>query len=282
MTPPDVDPADLHAKRARLEGLLSGLGAVAIAFSGGVDSTVLLATARRVLGRDKVLAVTATGDIFPPGEADEARALADRLDAAHEVLAVHPLDSRHFRENPPDRCYYCKLSIFGAVLAMAKRRGLAAVCDGGNVDDAGVHRPGMRAIAELGVRSPLKEAGLAKRDIRALARDLDLPVWNRPAMPCLATRFPYGHPVTLEGLKRVAAAEAVLQDLGFSPCRVRDHGPIARLEVPAAETARLVADHRDRLLRDLKALGYAYVTVDLAGYRSGAMDEVLPPAAKAT
>ena len=259
---------------------------MAVALSGGVDSTLLVVEARRVLGRSKVLAITARGEIFPKGELEEARALARRFDIPHRALRARPLGSNAFLKNPPDRCYFCKLRIFGDILAIAKDRGLAAVCDGSNADDARAYRPGMRATAELGIRSPLREAGLTKDEVRALSRRLRLPTWNRPPMPCLATRFPYGQPITHEGLQRVGGAEAVLKDMGLVGCRVRDHGAVARIEVSPADVQRIAVRHRARLVRDLKALGYTYVTLDLEGYRSGAMDEALKgrrvrPAARA-
>jgi uncharacterized protein len=266
---------DIKAKRAGLDAILKELGSVAIAFSGGVDSTFLTAEARRVLGRDKVLAITATSETYTPSELEEAKALAARLDVRQEIIQTRELDVPHFRDNPPNRCYYCKKELIERIFAIAKERGLAAVCDGANADDTQAWRPGMKAAAELGARSPLKEAGLTKDDIRTLSRKLDLPTWNRPAMACLASRFPYGQRLTAEGLERVAAAEAVLKELGFTGCRVRDHGTLARIEVAPADLEKAAIHHRERLIRDLKTLGYTYVTLDLQGYRAGAMDEVL-------
>ncbi len=264
----------LQEKIGRLEAILRDLGSTAVALSGGVDSTLLVAEARRVLGREGVLAVTATGNLFVPGEADNARDLAARLDVPHVVIETEPLAIPEVAANPPDRCYHCKKAIFAEVQRIARQRGLAAACDGANADDPGEHRPGMRATAELGVRSPLKEAGLTKANVRARSRELGLVTADRPSMACLASRFPYGTPVTEASIRRVAAAETVVQELGFPGCRVRDHGTVARIEVAPSAIPQLVR-HRAALVEALQALGYAYVTCDLEGYRSGAMDEVL-------
>jgi uncharacterized protein len=251
------------------------MDSAAVAFSGGVDSTLLLAEALDVLGKENVLAVTLTGSLFPPEEVHETNALAERLGADHAVLAQHPLEVPGLADNPPDRCYVCKRALFRSVLALAEERGLAEVLDGSNADDAKAHRPGKRALKELGVVSPLMEAGLRKADVRALSRRLDLPTADRPSSPCLATRFPYGQPITEAALERVAAAERRLHHLGYDVCSVRDHGDVARIEVPPEQVKRIVSRHHGQIVADLKALGYAYVTVDLEGYRSGAMDEVL-------
>ena len=272
------EPTDLDAKRRRLRHMLAEVGSAAVAFSGGADSTYLLAEARDVLGAGNVLAVTLTGSLFPPEDLHEANALAERLGVEHAVLAQHPLEVPGLADNPPDRCYLCKRAMLRSVLTLAEEHGLAAVLDGSNADDARARRPGARALEELGVASPLREAGLAKAHVRALSRRLALSTADRPASPCLATRFPYGWPITEAALERVAAAERRLHQLGYAVCRVRDHGDVARIEVPREQISRLVSEHGGRIAADLKALGYAFVAVDPEGYRSGAMDEGLPDA----
>jgi uncharacterized protein len=267
----------MDAKAARLRQIVAELGSVAVAYSGGTDSSYLLAICLDLLGTQHVLALTADSPLTPRRELAEARALAAQLGARHLVLPSDDLSNPCITANPPDRCYHCKFTRFEALLQVARAEGLAHLLHGENADDTGDYRPGHRAAEELGVRAPLHEAGLTKAEVRALSRERGLPTWDKPANACLASRFPYGTPLTTEGLARVEAAEEALRQLwGLRQLRVRDHFPIARLEVPPQEIARLAQpEARTAAVEQLRTLGYRYVTLDLAGYRMGSLNDEL-------
>lgn len=267
-------PEDVRARLARAHAELLSLGRVLVAFSGGVDSTLLLALAVRALGSRNVLAVTSTSPLVPRREVEEARRLADRLDAELVTIETRELDDPQFIANPPDHCYHCKRSLLQQLRALADHRGYTAVVLGNNADDTGDFRPGMAAARELGARSPLLEAGLTKQDVRQASRAMGLPTWDKPSYACLASRIPYGTPIDRRTLRRIERAEYVLRDLGFRQCRVRHHGDVARIEVPPEQIEQVLAD-RERISRELRELGYAYVTVDLQGFRSGSLNEPL-------
>ncbi len=255
---------------------LRGFKRIAIAASGGTDSSLLAAVAAEVLGRDNVLLVTAIGEIFGRRDQADATELAERLDLRRIVLTPQLLDQPAFRDNPPDRCYHCKKLIFSALVAEVASQGDYTVCDGGNIDDMGDYRPGHRALRELGIRSPLMECGLGKEQIRRLSRLMGLPTADKPAYACLASRIPYGMAVTSEALRQVAEGEELLHEAGYHQSRLRHHGEIARLEVSPDDIERVAKlEVRSPLVAALKRIGYRYVTLDLEGYRTGSLNEGL-------
>lgn len=263
-------------KEKKLRELLRGYGRVAVGFSGGVDSTLLLRVAVEVLGAGNVLPVIADTPSLPRKEFGEALRLAEGMGVACVVVDPDELSDPAYAANPADRCYFCKKHLFEMIRTEAAERGFACVLDGNNADDVGDYRPGRRAAQELGVKSPLMEAGLTKADVRALSGRFGLPTAQKPAMACLASRIPYGTPVTAEVLGRVERAEEVLRGLGFAQCRVRHHGDVARVEVEEALLPRLLdAAVRGQVLKGVKGAGYRYVTLDLQGYRMGSMNEAL-------
>ncbi len=269
-------------KHARLIAILKGMGSVVIGYSGGVDSTLLLKVASTVLG-PKALAVIGQSETYPTKEFEEAVALAQQIGARFEIVRTEETDVLKFKENPPDRCYYCKTELFSKLQEIAEREKIPWIADGTITDDLGDFRPGMRARDEQKVRSPLLEAGLSKADVREISRHLDLPTWDKPAFACLSSRFPYGVGITRENLVRVDAAETFLREHGFRFFRVRFHDTsTARIEVGPQELPRLVEEPlRQELVTYMKSLGFTYVTVDLQGYRTGSMNEVLTKEAKA-
>lgn len=266
--------ASLAEKERRLESILEDAGSVVLGYSGGVDSTLLLRKSLDVLGPANVLAVTAASATYASEEIDEATRLAEWLGASHERLQSTELEDEGFLLNPPERCYYCKANLYGDLVALASARGFRTVIDGSHAEDALDFRPGLRALDERGVLSPLKDAGFMKADIRELSRQLELPTADKPANACLASRFPYGEAITSENLGRVGRAERVLREAGFEIVRIRHHGDVARIEVPPADLARLL-DAAPVVVPRIKALGYVWVACDLEGYRSGSMNEAL-------
>lgn len=264
-----------ESKLDRLRALIRPMGKVAVAYSGGVDSALLLRVSRDVLGNN-VLAIMNVTSLTAPGEEDEAVSSARSMGVETIIVRSDPLDDVEFRRNTTERCYHCKRIVLGAIATAARERGVEKVIDGTHVDDLSEDRPGRRALAEMGVRSPLQESGLRKEDVRAIARQLSVPSADRPSGPCLATRLPFNQEITAEALRMVGEAEKVLKDLGLRTVRVRHHGAVARIEVPPGDIAALV-DMREEIVQRFKRIGFIYVAADLQGFRSGSMSEAVDP-----
>lgn len=262
-----------NEKLERLVGWFREHGSAVIAFSGGVDSSVVAAAARIALG-DKALAVTAESSTLSKRELSLAKRVAHEIGIRHLVIREDELEDERFAANPENRCYYCRSRLALALKEIAKREGFAVIADGANVGDTREHRPGLKALKEHGIRSPLLELGFDKGDVREVAAQLKLSVKDKPAMACLASRIPYGERITREKLEKVEKGEAFFFERGFTNVRIRMHGNLARVELPQEELA-LALELRSEIVAHLKALGFAYVTLDLEGYRSGSMDEVL-------
>jgi pyridinium-3,5-biscarboxylic acid mononucleotide sulfurtransferase len=266
-------PQELLARWETLVNYFEKQPSIIVAFSGGVDSALLCAAAYAALG-DHMLALT----IHSPVESEEsieiAKAHAAQVGFPHRVIGYNDLENPLFVANPPDRCYICKKARFEGLLEFAKQEGFSTLVEGTNADDVDDYRPGRKAVLELGIQSPLLELGFSKKEIRALLKAMGMPIWDRPSAPCFATRFPYGSPVTLEGLKQVIAGEAFMRDLGFDAVRVRHHGDTVKLEVDPSQFEGYIT-HRRQILEFFSGLGFHYITADLAGYRQGSLNEVL-------
>ena len=265
----------LQRKISQLRRLLSSYERVLVCFSGGVDSSYLLAEAVRILDTDAV-AFTAVSPSLAPWEGEEAAGLARRLGARHLLVETHELDDPRYAANPVNRCFFCKTEVYGVAVQEARKQGIDKILDGFNRDDRGNHRPGRKAAREQGILSPLDEIGFGKGDIRRAAREIGVPVWDKPALACLSSRFPYGTEITPRRLEQVADCEAVLRDEGFRIFRVRYHDSVARIEVSSNELPRLLQPEvKEMILRRFLQAGFTYVAVDLQGFRSGSMNETI-------
>lgn len=266
---------DAHEKLNHLKEDIRNMGSLAVSFSGGVDSTFLLKVAVDVLG-EKAVAVTARSSTYPEREFKEAEAFAKSLGVKHLVIVSEELEIEGYAENPVNRCYFCKRELFEKVKKVAKQNGIQYVADGSNLDDLGDYRPGMQAVKELEVVSPLKAAEMTKDDIRLLSKEMGLPTWDKQAFACLASRFPYGQKITKEKLAMVDKSEQFLLDLGFRQVRVRHHGDLARIEVGAHERCRFFNEElMEKVYAEFKRIGFTYVSLDMKGYRTGSMNETI-------
>lgn len=265
---------NINDKRMALINYFKDLGKVAIAFSGGTDSSLLVKVAMETLGAENVLAVTVRSPLIPNRELDESVEFCKAQGVEHIVIDANVLDIEEVRSNAPNRCYACKYTIFKGLILVAKRKGIVNICEGSNADDVNDYRPGFKAVVELGVKSPLLELGITKNDVRQMLKDYGLSVWNKPSFACLASRFAYGEIIDDVKLKMVENAEQYLFDLGYNQFRVRIHGDLARVEVNHSDFDRIINDS-DRINSRLKTLGFNYVSLDLQGYRTGSMNEVL-------
>ncbi len=262
-----------QTKETILRQIVRDMGRVLVAYSGGIDSTLLAVVAQQELGNNAV-AVTAVSPSLPSSDLEEAKAIARQFGCAHVLIESHEVDDPNYQANTPLRCYFCKHEVYGELVEYARRDDFHFIVDGTNLDDIGDVRPGRKAAAEYGVRSPLIEAQFTKQDVRDLARQIGLPNWDKPSAACLSSRIPHGTPVTIQLLSQVEQAEVVVHSLGIRQARVRHHGEIARLEV-SPDDFEVVLDQREKIVEQLRAIGYTFVALDLVGYRMGSLNEVI-------